>query len=170
MWSWKCELFVILHRGWTVACNYRFLDEILRHATFQYSVHNAASLEGTLCKNLDQGYIKINGPVKGKFLLGSLFQVSFPPQFERFPLFLFLNFSFTFLPILNSTTSSIASFATNLHFADTPSASPRLYPNSQTNLNQAKNSVQKKWKSLKKFRVMNFWGSGWRARPSSLIS
>ena len=65
----------------------------------------------------------------------ALFQVSFPPQFERFPLFLFLNFSFTFLPILNSTTSSIASFAPNLHFANASSASPRLYPNSQTNIN-----------------------------------
>ena len=83
-----------------------FLDEILRHATFQYSVHNAASLEGTLCKNLDQGYIKINGPLKGKFLLGSralssffsssiralpsfpfpqfLFHISSHPQFHHF--------------------------------------------------------------------------------------
>ena len=61
-----------------------FLDEILRHATFQYSVHNAASLERTLCKNLDQGYIKINGPVKGKFLLGSRAQGSILTRGRKF--------------------------------------------------------------------------------------
>ena len=108
-----------------------FLDEILRHATFQYSVHNAASLEGTLCKNLDQGYIKINGPLKGKFLLGSralssffsssiralpsfpfpqfLFHISSHPQFHHF-LYCFFCTEPSFCQCVFCFSSSISKF------------------------------------------------------------
>ena len=171
MWSWKCELVdtpqrldccLQLQIFWTKYCD-------MQRFNIQFTM--PPTLNEPCAKILIRVISRLMALRRASSCLGrALFQVSFPPQFERFPLFLFLNFSFTFLPILNSTTSSIASFAPNLHFADMSSASPRLYPNSQTNLIQAKKSVQKKWKSLKKFRVMNFWGSGWRARPSSLIS
>ena len=126
MWSWKCELIDILHKGclqlqifWTKYCD-------MQRFNIQFTMPPA--LKEPCAKILIRVISRLMALWRASSCLGrALFQVSFPPQFERFPLFLFLNFSFTFLPILNSTTSSIASFAPNLHFANI--SSPRLYPN-----------------------------------------
>ena len=128
MWSWKFELVdtpqrfdccLQLQIFWTKYCD-------MQRFNIQFTMPPA--LKEACAKILIRVISRLMALRRASSCLGrALFQVSFPPQFERFPLFLFLNFSFTFLPILNSTTSPIASFAPNLHFADTSSASPRLY-------------------------------------------